>query len=377
MRDSLVRFALKATMPTCRCARAAWHRPLYDVAQTSLIQDVASSTYTDFYGTAGTCFAQTAGATGGGTIASVGSALVFRPSSDAVLDLECADRFARFSMSVDLLQVAASNVVPELGQAPLDVAFAIPPKRFGARRITLPVAASAAQRAFERCPREDPGHTVACPFGWEGTRDARPADARGRAPARGGAAQVNVRCAAACAPVVPRRLAARRTLRVPGAASAAPRDAAPRAGAPGSWSRSATSGPFTLRRAAMRRSAARRSRACTPARRAGRGGSLAYAKGGDVYLSAPDGSRAARMTSDGGYAWPSQADDGTLVAVRQTAENGRTPRRLHRFGARRRRLGAPIETVPVGNANLHRPARAAGVARRLDGRLPLLQHRRR
>ena len=138
VRDSLVRFALKATMPDVPLRAGRVDRPLYDVAQTSLVQDVASSTYTDFYGTSGTCFAQNAGATGGGTIDSVGSALVFRPSSDAVLDLECADRFVRFSMSVDLLRVAASNVVPELGQAPLDVAFAIPPKRFGERRITLP-----------------------------------------------------------------------------------------------------------------------------------------------------------------------------------------------------------------------------------------------
>ena len=79
-------------------------------------------------------------------------------------------------------------------------------------------------------------------------------------------------------------------------------------------------------------------------------GSLTYAKDGDVYVSAPDGSRAARLTSDGGYAWPSQADDGTILAVRQTAENGRTPRRLHRFGRDGTRIGAPIETVPVDNS---------------------------
>ena len=85
------------------------------------------------------------------------------------------------------------------------------------------------------------------------------------------------------------------------------------------------------------------------------GGSLAYAKGGDVYLSSPAGSDAVRLTSDGGYAWPSQADDGTLIAVRQTAENGRTPRRLHRIARDGSRLGTPIETVPVGNANFIGP----------------------
>jgi hypothetical protein len=79
-------------------------------------------------------------------------------------------------------------------------------------------------------------------------------------------------------------------------------------------------------------------------------GSLAYVKDGNVHLSAPDGSRATPITTDGGYAWPSQADDGTLVAVRQTAENGRTPRRLHRFGRDGTRLGAPLETVRVDNS---------------------------
>jgi hypothetical protein len=79
-------------------------------------------------------------------------------------------------------------------------------------------------------------------------------------------------------------------------------------------------------------------------------GSLAYAKDGDVFLSAPDGGHAVRLTADGGYAWPSQADDGTLVAVRQTAEGGRTPRRLHRLGRDGARVGAPVETVPVDNS---------------------------
>jgi hypothetical protein len=79
-------------------------------------------------------------------------------------------------------------------------------------------------------------------------------------------------------------------------------------------------------------------------------GSLAYAKDGDVFLSAPDGAHPTRLTSDGGYAWPSQADDGTVVAVRQTAEGGRTPRRLHRLGRDGAPLGAPVETVPVDNS---------------------------
>jgi hypothetical protein len=46
--------------------------------------------------------------------------------------------------------------------------------------------------------------------------------------------------------------------------------------------------------------------------------SVAYVKGGDVWLSTPDGSRQYRVTSDGGYSTVSQADSGRLVALRGT-----------------------------------------------------------
>jgi hypothetical protein len=219
-RDSSVRFGLRATMPDVPLRDGRVDPPHYDVAETSLTQDV-TSTYTDFYGTSGRCSPQNAGATGGGTIASVGTSLVFRPSSDAVLDIECVDQYVRYSISVDLLRVAASNVVPALGRAPVDVAFTLPPGRFGDRRITLPVAASAAQRAFERCPREDPGHTIACPFGWEGTvtLDRLTPEVGGARLARGGSAvRVRVHCAVACAPAV-RAGASRRAFRLPAGAT--------------------------------------------------------------------------------------------------------------------------------------------------------------
>ena len=205
-------------MPDVKLTGGRVDTPHYDVAQTSLTQDVVTSTYTDFYGTSGICFPQNQGATGGGTIASVGSALVFRPSSDAVLDLECHDPFVRWSVSLDLLRVAASKDVAELGQAPVDVAFNLPAGRFGDRRIVIPVAASAAQRAYERCPRIDPGHTVACPFGWEGTVTLdRLTPEVGRARLTGRKVQVDVRCATACAPVV-RAGVSRKAYRVPAGA---------------------------------------------------------------------------------------------------------------------------------------------------------------
>ncbi len=90
--------------------------------------------------------------------------------------------------------------------------------------------------------------------------------------------------------------------------------------------------------------------AAAPAEAADPGGSIAYAKGGEVFLTAPDGSAATQLTSGGGFAWPSQADDGTVVAVRQTAENGRTPRRLHRMDRAGQPLNPPVETVDVENS---------------------------
>lgn len=79
-------------------------------------------------------------------------------------------------------------------------------------------------------------------------------------------------------------------------------------------------------------------------------GSLTYISGGNVQLAAPDGSSPRALTTGGGFASPSQADDGTIVAVRQTEENGRKPRRLHRMDRTGAALGAPLEPIPVDNA---------------------------
>ena len=79
-------------------------------------------------------------------------------------------------------------------------------------------------------------------------------------------------------------------------------------------------------------------------------GSLAFVKDGNVFVAAPDGSGARAITTDGGYQSPSQADDGTIVAARQTEENGRTPRRLHRMDRSGQLLNPPVETVDAENS---------------------------
>lgn len=43
--------------------------------------------------------------------------------------------------------------------------------------------------------------------------------------------------------------------------------------------------------------------------------SIAYVKGGDVWLATPDGARQAQITHTGGYGYVSQADDGTMIAL--------------------------------------------------------------
>lgn len=78
--------------------------------------------------------------------------------------------------------------------------------------------------------------------------------------------------------------------------------------------------------------------------------SLVYVKDGNVFVSAADGSAAKQLTTDGGYESPSQADDGTVVAARQTEEaESRRPRRLHRMDRDGKLLNPPVETVPVDN----------------------------
>ncbi len=73
--------------------------------------------------------------------------------------------------------------------------------------------------------------------------------------------------------------------------------------------------------------------------------SIAYVKGGDVYLSTSDGARQYRVTTTGGYSDVSQADDGTMIALYGV--------RLHRLD-RQGRVLADFDT-PVSDT---RPAPA-------------------
>jgi hypothetical protein len=65
--------------------------------------------------------------------------------------------------------------------------------------------------------------------------------------------------------------------------------------------------------------------------------SIVYAKQGNLYLTTADGSRTRQLTTDGGYASPSQADDGTIGAIRN--------KQLVRLSPDGRLLNAPIPAM--------------------------------
>lgn len=70
------------------------------------------------------------------------------------------------------------------------------------------------------------------------------------------------------------------------------------------------------------------------------GDSIAYLKGGNVWLSTPDGTQGYQLTFGGGWDSPSQADDGTIMAV-----NGGQTYRLTPSGTP---VGAPVPTIFQG-----------------------------
>src|SRR5262249_28082999 len=110
--------------------------------------------------------------------------------------------FAHWSMSVDFLR----NERP-LGDAPLDVVFTAP----RGWKAVIPVARTT---PFAQCPREDPGHTVACAFAWQGTLTLE----RLTPEVRRSGKRVTIRCAQPCTARVngrSYRVAAQRRLNVP------------------------------------------------------------------------------------------------------------------------------------------------------------------
>lgn len=65
--------------------------------------------------------------------------------------------------------------------------------------------------------------------------------------------------------------------------------------------------------------------------------SIVYLKNGNVWLSTPDGTQGYQLTFDGGWEPPSEADNGTIMAVK----HGET----YRFGPSGQLLGAPVPTI--------------------------------
>jgi hypothetical protein len=80
--------------------------------------------------------------------------------------------------------------------------------------------------------------------------------------------------------------------------------------------------------------------ACAAAAPAAQADSIAYIKGGNVFLSTSDGSRAYQVTSDGGYSTVSQADSGRMVALR-----GDRIRHLERDGSLIAEIATPVSTT--------------------------------
>lgn len=97
-----------------------------------------------------------------------------------------------------------------------------------------------------------------------------------------------------------------------------------------------------------------------------RAASIVFIKGGDVWLAAADGSGARQVTTGGDWSYPSQADDGTIMA-----QEGEVLYRLNRQG---QVLAGPINTIfsqaPPGTAWIG-PAGAAispdGASQAYDG----------
>src|SRR3954469_19206104 len=70
--------------------------------------------------------------------------------------------------------------------------------------------------------------------------------------------------------------------------------------------------------------------------------SIVYEKGGNVWVANPDGSGQRQVTTSGGYSHPSQANDGTIAAVK-----GGLLQRLDRGGLMLNLAGDPEGSGPI------------------------------
>src|SRR3954466_13275767 len=79
--------------------------------------------------------------------------------------------------------------------------------------------------------------------------------------------------------------------------------------------------------------------------------SIAYIKDGNVWLSTGDGSRQFQVTSTGGYSDVSQADDGTMIALKGVRLN-----RLDRLGNVTADFDTPVsDTRPAPSKTFYGP----------------------
>ena len=94
--------------------------------------------------------------------------------------------------------------------------------------------------------------------------------------------------------------------------------------------------------------------------------SLVYPRDNNIYLANPDGSGAYQVTLDGTaaspYASPSQADDGTIVAVRD--------QKLYRMTQTGRLLNPPVDTPARAPAPTTRGSHPTDGSSRTGSRRP-------
>ena len=83
--------------------------------------------------------------------------------------------------------------------------------------------------------------------------------------------------------------------------------------------------------------------------------SLVYLKSGDVYLGSPDGAVARQLTTGGGFESPSQADDGTVVAIERGEADGFKLGYVHRMTRTGEAIGAPTRCGPENSTSYAGP----------------------